>query len=257
MSSAICGPFRRIFTTNAAGNYNESVKSFPTGFDERRARDLLRASQPATAAPSRIERVSAELVGCPYQSNPLIGSAGSPEVFTVGLESFDCVTFIETVLAFAQSKRPDRFLDRLRSIRYALGKVQWNSRNHYMTDWIRNNVRTGAIARIPALKGTRKKDRVLNVVPGLVARRMKFACVPKTDLRARAAGIQTGDLIFFASTRSHLDVFHCGILIRNGTGLMLRHASRSRGVVVEEKLEDFLGSQRMAGVIVVRPAEVS
>jgi hypothetical protein len=69
--------------------------------------------------------------------------------------------------------------------------------------------------------------------------------------------LRTGDLIFFASTRTHLDVFHCGIIARNGDRVLVRHASRSRGAVVEQELNDFLKANRMAGVIIVRPKEYS
>jgi len=65
--------------------------------------------------------------------------------------------------------------------------------------------------------------------------------------------LQTGDLIFFVSTRKNLDVFHTGIIIRDGKRLLMRHASRSRGLVVEQDLNEFLKANRMAGVIVVRP----
>jgi hypothetical protein len=50
-------------------------------------------------------------------------------------------------------------------------------------------------------------------------------------------------------------VFHCGIVVNNGYGVMMRHASRSRGGVVEQPLSEFLKQNRMAGVIVVRPVE--
>jgi hypothetical protein len=63
-----------------------------------------------------------------------------------------------------------------------------------------------------------------------------------------------GDLIFFASTRKQHDVFHCGIIVRDGDRVLMRHASRSRGGVVEQDLEEFLKANRMAGVIVVRPS---
>jgi hypothetical protein len=64
--------------------------------------------------------------------------------------------------------------------------------------------------------------------------------------------LQTGDLIFFASTRKHLDVFHAGIIVR-GKKVSLRHASRSKGSVVEQELSEFLKANRMTGVIVMRP----
>ena len=59
--------------------------------------------------------------------------------------------------------------------------------------------------------------------------------------------------MFFVSTRRNLDVFHAGILVRDGKNIRLRHASRSQRSVVEQELTEFLKANRMAGVIVVRP----
>jgi len=227
----------------------------PQDFDTRRVERLLKAATGATRAGSRVDIISATLLGKPYQSNPLIGSAETPEVFTVSTDRFDCVTYIETVFALAQSRDARCFFDVLRRIRYADGKVEWSLRNHYMTEWIRNNVRSGWIRRTSTLSADVAKDRLLTVVPGLSPRRAKFHCIPKTTLLRNSDKIETGDLIFFASTRAHLDVFHCGILIRNGHGVLLRHASRSKGSVVEQPLEEFLKQNRMAGAIVVRSTE--
>src|SRR5713101_1224879 len=58
---------------------------------------------------------------------------------------------------------------------------------------------------------------------------------------------------FFVSTRKHLDVFHAGIIVCDGNRVLMRHASRSRGFVVEQELSEFLKANRMAGVIVARP----
>ena len=68
-----------------------------------------------------------------------------------------------------------------------------------------------------------------------------------------AVHLKTSDLIFFASTKRRLDIFHCGIVVRDGERLRMRHAARSRNGVVEQDLDDFLKDNRMAGVIVVRP----
>src|SRR5262245_55643980 len=227
----------------------------PQGFDNRRVERLLEAAGGATRAGSRLDVISAKLLGRHYQSNPLTGSADQTEVFTVSTDRCDCVTYIETVFALARSRDAGRFVYVLRRIRYAGGKVQWSFRNHYMTEWIRNNVRTGWIRRTPALPPGVEKDRLLTVVAGLSPRRVRFQCIPKTALIRNSDKIETGDLIFFASTRKHLDVFHCGILIRNGNGVLLRHASRSKGSVVEQPLGEFLKQNRMAGAIVVRSTE--
>ena len=113
----------------------------------------------------------------------------------------------------------------------------------------------GAVRRLSTGIRPVVKERILDVVSGLPPIRTRFECVPKSDIRRLGARLETGDLIFFASTRKHLDIFHCGILVRDSDRLKMRHASRSRNGVVEQDLDDFLKANRMAGVIVVRPTE--
>src|SRR5262245_33002423 len=117
----------------------------PQQLDRQRVRRLFEAASNATRVDVRIDLLSAELIGHPYQSNPLTRSPQSPEVFTAATDRFDCVTFLETVLALAHSSHSDNFAEELRRIRYASGEVAWPRRNHYMTDWIRENIRSGAI----------------------------------------------------------------------------------------------------------------
>src|SRR5262245_50889605 len=136
----------------------------PQGFDTRRVERLLKAASAATRAGSSVDVISAKFLGKPYQSSPLIGSVDTPEVFAVSTDRFDCVTYIETVFALARSRDARRFTDVLRCIRYAGGKVEWSFRNHYMTEWIRNNVRSGWIRRTSALTADVIKDRLLTVV---------------------------------------------------------------------------------------------
>ncbi len=206
------------------------------------------------SAANRIDVLSRHLLGNPYKANPLIGSSDTPEVFTASLDGFDCVTYIETILALARASTADEFSKRLRKIRYEQGCVRWVRRNHYMTAWIRNNVKEGFVRRLPVpAKAALSRSRVLNVVPGLRPERIRVKCIPKPSIQRIEPSLQTGDLIFFASTRKNLDVFHSGIIVRDGQALLMRHASRSRGFVVEQDVHEFLKANRMAGVIVVRP----
>jgi len=225
----------------------------PRGLDAGRARRLLAAAKAHRAVGARVDALSKALLGCPYEAHGLVGSAETPEAFTASLERFDCVTYVETVLALALSARADDFAGWLRRIRYDGGEVRWRSRNHYMTGWIRASTRLGVVRKMrTGLPGTRLERR-LDVVPGLPPSRARFTCVPKGQLGRLASRLATGDLIFFASTRRNLDVFHCGLLVAGDGGWRLRHATRSRGSVVEEELDLFLRRQRMSGVIVVRP----
>jgi cell wall-associated NlpC family hydrolase len=230
----------------------------PRGLNRRRVEQLLPKTKHDRSVDSRIEILSRHFLGRSYKPNPLTGSADTKEVFTAALDGFDCVTYIETVVALARASKVDDFTDGLRKIRYEHGRIQWDRRNHYMSLWVRNNLRNGILKPVsmPAVP-LLSRDRVLNVIPGLNPQRTRIKCVPKAAVARLERHLQTGDLIFFASTRRNLDVFHAGIIVRDGKKVLMRHASRSRGSVVEQELSEFLKANRMAGVIVVRPQPVS
>jgi hypothetical protein len=224
----------------------------------RRVKQLLSETKYNHCAGSRIDVLSRHFLGYPYKPNPLIGSADTAEMFTASLDGFDCVTYIETIVALARASDVDDFTEWLRKIRYERGRIQWERRNHYMTLWIRNNVRKGIIrpVSIPAIPII-TRERVLNVVPGLAAQRTSVKCVPKPAVPRLEPHLHSGDLIFFVSTRKNLDVFHAGIIVRDGKRVLMRHASRTQGFVVEQELSQFLKANRMAGVIVARPQGVT
>jgi cell wall-associated NlpC family hydrolase len=230
----------------------------PLGLGRRRVEQLLSETKHNRCGASRIEVLSRHFLGHPYKANPLIGSADTAEVFTAGFDGFDCVTYIETVVALASASDVDSFTEWLRQIRYDQGRIQWERRNHYMTGWICNNVRKGIIrpVSIPSVPMV-IRERVLNVVPGLDSRRARVKCIPKPAVQRLEPNLQSGDVIFFVSTRKNLDMFHAGIIVRDGKRILMRHASRSQGLVVEQELREFLKTNRMAGVIVVRPREVT
>src|SRR5579862_1140358 len=229
----------------------------PRGLSRRRVEQLLSETKNEHCASRRIEAISRHFLGHSYKPNPLIGSAGTAEVFTASLDGFDCVTYIETVVALARASNVDEFTDWLRKIRYDRGRIEWERRNHYMTLWIRNNVREGIVRPIPLPSvRTLSKERVLDVVCGLAAQRSRFKCVPKASVTQLETHLQSGDLIFFVSTRKNLDVFHAGIIVRDGKRFLMHHATRSQGFVVEQELSEFLKANRMTGVIVVRPQAV-
>src|ERR1700677_119135 len=163
----------------------------PKGLRRRRVEQLLSKAKSDRSAADRIDLLSRHFLGQPYKSNPLIGSADTAEVFTASLDGFDCVTYIETILALTRASNVDEFVEWLRKIRYEQGRIQWDRRNHYTTAWIRNNVREGIVRPI----STRAvpiviRERDLNVVPGLAARRTHIKCVPKPSVPRLAAYLQ-------------------------------------------------------------------
>src|ERR1700719_2188777 len=169
----------------------------PRGLSRRRVEQLLSKTKHDRSVDSRIEILSRHFLGRSYKPNPLTGSADTKEVFTAALDGFDCVTYIETVVALARASKVDEFTDWLRKIRYEHGRIQWDRRNHYMSFWVRNNVRNGILRPVsmPAVL-LLIRNRVLNVIPGLDPQRTRIKCVPKAAVPRLERYLQSGDLIF-------------------------------------------------------------
>lgn len=223
------------------------------GFDKRIAeRALLIINQTRDLGP-RVNQGSEMFLWRRYAENPLGGGPESQESFSVSFDEFDCVTYVETVLALSCSKTQTRFVRELRDLRYEGGKVDWFSRNHFMTAWLRRNIARGAVADLTEGRDTVSKTRTLSGVAGLPPEEVTFRLFPKRCLSSVRSQIQTGDLIMFVSTRKDLDVFHMGILIREDDRILLRHATRSAGKVIEQDLIDFLKANPMSGFILARP----
>jgi hypothetical protein len=225
----------------------------PVGFDKRRVSRALFSLNREKGFPERLVRISALFRDRRYAENPLGGGPESPEVFRVSFDEFDCVTYVETVLALSCSKTPAKFFRELRHLRYKGGKVDWFRRNHFMTAWLRRNIAREAVADLTRGRQSVLKTRVLSGVPGLPPERVTFRLFPKRSYPKLRSLIHTGDIIMFVSTKKHLDVFHMGILIRDGEQVLMRHATRSAGTVVEQALVDFMRSNRMTGFILARP----
>jgi Protein of unknown function (DUF1460) len=201
----------------------------------------------------RLERISKRFLGRPYLEGSLGGAADVPEVLRITLEAFDCVTYLEVVLALACSGTLNEFVSTIRRIRYERGEIDWSRRNHYMTDWARNNEAEGFVANLTSGPETIEKSCTLDLIPGLPAKTAAFNYFPKESLSHVVELAQTGDLVFFVSTRSDLDVFHTGLLIKREAQMMLRHATRSVGAVIDQDLSEFVAKNEPAGVVLLRP----
>src|SRR5690242_5474254 len=98
--------------------------TLPRDIDSRRVRQLLSQVRIEPSIGGRIDILSQHFVGYPYKANPLIGAVDSPEVFTASLDAFDCVTYIETILALSCASNVVGFSQWLKMIRYEHGKIR-------------------------------------------------------------------------------------------------------------------------------------
>jgi hypothetical protein len=111
------------------------------------ARDLLLKHRQVSGLTARIEAFSAEFLGLPYGSGGPLGEGVDGRYDQDPLyrfDTFDCTTYVETVLSLARSSGLDQFERRMDEIRYENAVVDYVTRNHFPSlDWIPNNIRNG------------------------------------------------------------------------------------------------------------------
>src|SRR5271156_5267183 len=100
-------------------------QAHPQDLSRRRVTQILSETKPYRSTASRIDVLSRRFLKHPYTPSPLIGSANESEVFTASFDGFDCVTYIETIVALARAATVDDFSEWLRKIRYEHGRIQW------------------------------------------------------------------------------------------------------------------------------------
>ena len=120
--------------------------------DEQDRASIEKWLQEAVSLPKdscRTLHFAKKMLGVPYVAGTLDGN--EEEQLVVMVDSLDCTTFVETVLAFCiADKRGERdfegFKKALTDIRYRDGILDgYTSRLHYFSDWIRNNEKMGFV----------------------------------------------------------------------------------------------------------------
>jgi hypothetical protein len=221
--------------------------------DRRSIEQLLAEGRAQTDAVARLKLISARLLGRPYLTHPLVGSPHQPEQLVARMDGFDCVTYIETVLALSNAVSMDDFLNRLRELRYVNGEVSYVARLHYSTDWYKTHIQRGLLQDVTQGDWTVECTKTLGAAVGLPARVEHIRYFPRARFAALTQVLRDGDLIFFVSGRAWLDTNHVGLVFREGDQVLLRHASRSHARVAEQPLAEFTRTNKMIGFIVARP----
>ena len=228
-----------------------------------------------------IQGVATKLLGAKYQAG-LLDRFPDERLF-ISLQKFDCLLFVETVLAIArnialQDNSYDNFTHRVEQHRYSNGEMNgYCSRLHYFSDWIRDNqVRGNVEDMTKKLGGITLTTKQLNFMtthrgryPRLVNSETNYQCIaameasleelafnyiPTRKIRNIYSQLQPGDIIGVATSIPGLDFTHTGLVYRHSSGnLGFIHASPGGRVVIASDLQNYVRKVRNAiGIVVVR-----
>jgi Protein of unknown function (DUF1460) len=227
-----------------------------------------------------IEAIADNFLGTPYAEG-LLDKSGE-EKLTIALNSFDCVLFVETVLAISRGiavKDYDyqNFVDRIESQRYVNGKMNgYCSRLHYFSEWINDNHKKQIVENITAELGGVPMDKKLNFMTQhrnsypQMANESTYQCIvgmesnlakvsvnylPTNRIKSAYSQLKRGDIIAVATDIKGLDVTHTGFVYRTADGnIGLIHASPAGEVTVARDLHRYISRVESAiGIVVARP----
>ncbi|MFP5384947.1 MAG: N-acetylmuramoyl-L-alanine amidase-like domain-containing protein [Bacteriovoracia bacterium] len=116
------------------------------------AQEILTRFAVETDVTKRLDKISNIFVGLPYGKNGPLGEGPTGKYDQDPLyrfDTFDCTTYVETIMALALSRDVNEFESHLNLIRYKDGEINYLTRNHF-TDlqWIPFNVEAGYLQEI-------------------------------------------------------------------------------------------------------------
>lgn len=227
-----------------------------------------------------LQQTAEFFLNAPYVTGTL--DKNDTERLVINLREFDCVTFVETVIALANTVVSDdlsfdNFASQLKRIRYRNGIVDgYDSRLHYTSDWIYDNVKkkilSEASQRLGGISETKTIDfmtthrtayrllktddqmleRIRNI-EGEINARGGFYYLPKEKLESAKVDIPHMAMIAFTTSIKGLDTTHTGFAYKKDGKLTFIHASSAKNnVVIDEKtLSDYCKTQKKCTGITV------
>ena len=222
-------------------------------------------------------------LGTPYVAHSL--EEPGDEHLVVNLRGFDCLTFVENMLAMARCVRSgnatfDDFKKQLTHIRYTGGVISgYPSRLHYFTDWMLDNANKGTLRPLTRelggaaytktidfmsthtssyrqLADTAFVQRIRAVEAALTSGPLYY--IPADAIAAIEPELQSGDVIGTVTTMAGMDIAHTGMVLRRGGKAHFMHAplSGKKVLVSDGTLAEYIHSIRShTGIIIGRPLE--
>ena len=240
---------RLIGYTN--NNYNSLLKMKTLWLD----------AQGVSGLNKRLDHFSKMLLGTPYKLGPMGEGHLDPveDKPLVYLDSVDCVTYLEQVVALAMSKSEKSLYRQLQRLRYKGGKVSYLTRKHYLLDdWVGE----GKYAKVIPMEGEVSVTRTMpkkeffknhNVKYTGKETPVKVRYVPLEKAVEMANKTYKGAMkvlgMGIVGSSENIDLTHTGFVIYYpGQKPMLRHASSQKKQVLEVPLAEYLQTRKVPGV---------
>ena len=227
------------------------------------AKELWLSAMEIKDIQKRIQHFSEQLLETPYSLGPtgegFKGKIDSKPIFR--LDSVDCVTYMENVLALSFAPHEDSIFSTLKQIRYLQGKPSFVNRKHYfVADWIQKSdfakmviseEDTTVEKNLPKKKffeaeGIKQQNDELLKLSYLPLNKAKEFAGKNWNEAFKIRGI---GLVFAGNA---VDVFHVGFLIlKPGEKPLFRHASQISGKVITQTLESYLenSKKKIPGIV--------
>ena len=184
-------------------------------------------------------------IGAPYLANRL--SKSNPEKVYFSFADFDCVTYVENVLALYNSKGNHiQFSENLIKIRYN-DSISYENRNHYLTSGLEKLVKLNILTPINNPFNSKSVFKSIDYLSELVNNKhIDRSKLIKTENSISSRPIyyfdsmndsdtknliQNGDVIAFLSSRNDLDFKHVGFVYIKNNKKYILHASQEKKVV--------------------------
>jgi Protein of unknown function (DUF1460) len=232
--------------------------------------------------PEIVQAVSEQFVGATYRDHLL--DQTSAETLFVSLKEFDCVLFVETVLALSRSiaiadYTYPTFTQNLQAQRYRHGEMDgYCSRLHYWSEWIQDNADRNGVTDLSATLGGVPLNKPLNFMsrhwqkyPQLLNSPANRQCIQDMEVKLDAIPIryiphqqiaslypklQPGDIVAITTDQPGLDATHTGLVYRTANGgIGLIHAAPNAGVKMSTDLQTYVDRLGATGILVARPID--
>lgn len=215
----------------------------------------------------RVDAISRYFMGVPYDSTGPTGEGRFDIVDTkpiYNIHHFDCLTYVEHVLALALSSNAGEFMSQLQRLRYKDGKIDYLHRNHFFViDWLANNK---DIAMIITPKEAVKVTRIISKRKFFSQKGLTVQ-IPDTNVSMQAWSIDgfTSELktqsipsgvyiiAFIKKRLRSVIVNHVGFAVITPHTCLLRDANKTRRRVSETSLVKYLdhNAPLLEGVLLI------